>query len=339
MTDIDPQADIELRSADGHVTVAVPLAGAVTGEWLGCYQELALAAQVPVQAQARQDRAWIVVSVPVTSDGREVTATMDAARALLADADAAAERPTATAKVEASARDWWADRSESTPRSPVAAPGSVGAAVAEQRWPMACTLVVAMAVPLLLPARFSLGPSWAVPAVEALLLAAIIATDRGRIDRRSAVGRALSLVLVAVLVADAAWVTGRLIADLVEGGPETNSSADLLKTGFLVWFYTIIAFAFVYWMLDGGGPESRFLAPQRFPDLAFPAQLNPGVAPPGWHPEFFDYLYLGFTNATAFSPTDVMPIARWGKLAMTVQSVASLTILGLVIARAVNILQ
>jgi hypothetical protein len=61
------------------------------------------------------------------------------------------------------------------------------------------------------------------------------------------------------------------------------------------------------------------------------------VAPPGWRPEFPDYLYLGFTNATAFSPTDVMPVARWGKLAMTVQSIASLAILGLVIARAVNI--
>jgi hypothetical protein len=67
--------------------------------------------------------------------------------------------------------------------------------------------------------------------------------------------------------------------------------------------------------------------------------VGPWIAPPGWRPEFFDYLYLGFTDATAFSPTDVMPLARWAKLAMTVQSAGSLTILGLVIARAVNILQ
>jgi hypothetical protein len=313
MTDIDLQADIEVHSADGHATVRVPLAGAVTGEWLRCYQKLALATKVPVRAQARQDQAWIVVSVPATSDHGEVTATMDAARALIARADAAAGRPPATANVEASVRDWWSGRRESAPRPPVAEPGIAGAAaaVAEKRWPMACTLVIAIAVPLLLPARFSLGPPWAVPAVEALLLVAIIATDRGRIDRRSAAGRALPLGLVAVLVADAAGVTGRLIVDLVEGGPETNSAADLLKTGFLIWFYTIIAFTFVYWVLDGGGPESRFLTPRQFPDLAFPAQLNPGIAPPGWRPEFFDYLYLGFTDATAFSPTDVMPLARW----------------------------
>jgi choline dehydrogenase-like flavoprotein len=318
-----------------------PSISAVNPEWLLCYQKLAPATKVPVRAHARHDQAWIVVSVPVTSDHGKVTATMDAARALIAEADAAAGPSPATAKVEASVRNWWAGRREIAHPGPVAGPGitGAGAAVAEKRWPMACTLVIAMAVPLLLPARFSLGPSWSVPVVEALMLVAIIATDQGRIDRRSAASRALSLVLVAVLVADAAGVTGRLIVDLVEGGPETNSATDLLKTGFLVWFYTIIAFTFVYWALDGGGSESRFLAPPQFPGLAFPAQLNPGIAPPGWRPEFFDYLYLGFTDATAFSPTDVMPLARWAKLAMTVQSVGSLTILGLVIARAVNILQ
>ncbi len=339
MTDIDPQADIELHSADGHVTVSVPLAGAVTGEWLRCYQQLALATKMPAAVQARQDRFWMVVSVPATSDQGEVAAAMDAARALIAEADAA-ERSPGTAKVEASVRDWWAGRQGNAPSSPVAEPGiGRAAAEAEQRWPMACTLVLAMAVPLLLPPRFSLGPPWAVPALEALLLVAIIIIDRGRIDRRSAVGRVLSLVLVTVLIVDAIGVSGGLVVDLIEGGPETNSAADLLKTGFLVWLYTIIAFTLLYWVLDGGGPEERFLAPPQFPDLAFPQQLSPQVARPGWHPEFFDYLYLGFTAATALSPTDVMPLARWGKLAMTVQAVGSIMILGLVIARAVNILK
>ncbi|HJY69761.1 MAG TPA: hypothetical protein VJ254_23815 [Streptosporangiaceae bacterium] len=335
MTDIDPQADLEVRFAGEHMTVKVPLAGPVTREWLQDYQKLALAAEVRAQAGRCDDRAWIIVTMPASSDQGKVAATLDAARVLIADADAT-ERPPATAKAEASVRDWWARRRETAPRRP--ASGVETAEIqAEKRWPMACTLIVAMAVPLLLPARFSLGPSWAVPVVEALLLVAIIAIDGDRIDRRSAVGRALSLGLVAVLAADAAGVTGRLIVDLVEGGPETNSATDLLKTGFLVWFYTIIAFSFLYWILDGGGPESRFLAPPEFPDLAFPEQLNPAVAPPGWSPGFFDYLYVGFTDATAFSPTDVMPLARWGKLVMTVQAVCSLMILGLVIARAVNI--
>jgi hypothetical protein len=203
-----------------------------------------------------------------------VAATLDAARALIDNTDA--EQPPAMATAEASVRDWWAGRRESASRGPGSVTGAAQAR-AERRWPMVFTLVLAMAVPLLLPARFSLGPPWAVPVVEAMLLVAIVAIDRGRIDRRSAAGRVLSLGLLAVLVVDAAGVTARLVVDLVEGGPETNSPADLLKTGFLVWFYTIIAFAFLYWVLDGGGPESRFLVPREF--LSSP---SPRSSTQGW---------------------------------------------------------
>ena len=208
---------------------------------------------------------------------------------------------------------------------------------AEKRWLLAAALVLAMIVLLLLPARFSVGPNWIVPVIEVLLLAAIFITERHPGDRRPAVVRGLSYALVLILVADAVFVTVRLVTDLVEGGPETNSAADLLSVGSGVWIYTIIAFTFLYWLLDGGGPEARIWHPPEFPHLAFPEHLNPVVAPPGWRPEFADYLYLGFTNATALSPTDVMPLARWSKLAMTIQAIGSLAVLGLVVARAVNI--
>jgi uncharacterized membrane protein len=208
----------------------------------------------------------------------------------------------------------------------------------EKRWPVLVTLAVALAVPLLLPPRFTLGAPWVIPTIEALLATVVVVAQRGSTPRQASLVRAASVALITVLVAGAAGVTVRMIADLIEGGPETNSAGALLRDGFLVWLYTIIAFGFLYWEVDSGGPERRLAARPQFPDLAFPEHLNPGVAPPSWHPEFFDYLYLGFTNATAFSPTDVMPIARWGKLAMSVQSVVSLMILGLVIARAVNIL-
>jgi uncharacterized membrane protein len=294
---------------------------------------------VPVQAQAHPDRAWIVVSVPADGNQKEVAATMDAARALIAEADAAVRGP-AAAQAEGSIRDWWDRRRESAPRRPVSRVAVVRTGIgAEKRWPLFGALAVAIAVPLLLPSRFSVGPNWIVPAVVALLLVGIVTADRAHNDRRAAIVRVLSLALVAVLVAEAAGVTARLIVDLVEGGPETNSATDLLSVGFGVWLYTILAFAFLYWVLDGGGPDGRLWAPPGHPDLAFPEQLNPVCAPPGWRPQFFDYLYLGFTNATAFSPTDVMPLARWAKAAMTVQAAGSLAILGLVIARAVNILQ
>jgi hypothetical protein len=111
----------------------------------------------------------------------------------------------------------------------------------EKRWPVIVTLVAAMALPLLLPPRFSLGPKWLVPTVEALLLLALAIADPGLIDRRSTVVWTISLVLVAVLAVGAIGVTVRLFTDLIEGGPETNSASALLGAGFLVWLYIIIA--------------------------------------------------------------------------------------------------
>src|SRR6516162_8241295 len=99
MTDIDPKSEIEVTAADGQVMVRVPLAGRVSGEWLRCYQRLARATEVPVQAQAHPDRAWIVVNVPADGNQKEVSATLDAARALIAEADAAGRAP-ATAQAE-----------------------------------------------------------------------------------------------------------------------------------------------------------------------------------------------------------------------------------------------
>lgn len=202
---------------------------------------------------------------------------------------------------------------------------------------MALTLIVAIVLPFLLPPRFSLGPKWIIPVLAGALLAALVAADPGRIDRTSSFVRVLSVGLVVVLVFGAAVVTARLVVDLIRGGPETNSPGQLMRVGSITLVYVIITFSFLYWELDGGGPECRARVTPEFPDFAFPQHLNSHIAKPGWRPEFFDYLYLAFTNATAFSPTDVMPLARWAKLAMAVQATSCLAILGLVIARAVNI--
>ena len=207
----------------------------------------------------------------------------------------------------------------------------------EKRWPMAITLIAAMALPFLLPPKYSFAPRWVIPVIEAVLLLRSYSPTRvASTEGRPSFGR-FPLGLVVILVAGATGATVRLVIDLVKGGVETNSPSGLLRIGAVVWVYVIITFSFLYWELDGGGPEARARSTPEFPDLAFPEHLNPRVAPPGWRPEFFDYLYLGFTDSTAFSPTDVMPIARWAKLAMALQATASLIILGLVIARAVNI--
>jgi uncharacterized membrane protein len=132
--------------------------------------------------------------------------------------------------------------------------------------------------------------------------------------------------------------TARLIDVLITGGQQTNSASDLLEAGSIVWAGNILAFAPLYWELDGGGAAARAHDTRAYVDFAFPQQMNPELAPADWRPRFVDYLYLAFTNATAFSPTDAMPIAHRAKLGMLVQSLASLAILGLVIARAVNVL-
>ncbi len=117
-----------------------------------------------------------------------------------------------------------------------------------------------------------------------------------------------------------------------------NPALVLLLSGASIWATNVIAFALWYWEFDRGGPVSRLEGRSPYPDFMFPQMTAMELTPPGWGPRFIDYLYLSFTNATAFSPTDVMPLARWSKLTMLVQSAVSLALGALVIARAVNIL-
>lgn len=208
----------------------------------------------------------------------------------------------------------------------------------ERRLPPTLALLVAIVLPFLMPQRLSGGPRWLVPTLEAAILVGLVVADPGRIDRRSAVIRQLSIALIVVLVGGAGLATVKLVELLLPGGPTIDSAGDLLRTGALVWIYNNLAFTFLYWHVDGGGPAGRLHHQAAYPDFAFPQQLNPELAPDGWRPVFVDYLYLGFTNALAFSPTDTLPLAHWAKLAMALQSIVSVTILSLVIANAVNIL-
>ena len=195
-----------------------------------------------------------------------------------------------------------------------------------------------MVLTVLLPDEPSKGRTWLLVLIEGALLVALIVSGQVRLTRRASHIRILSIALVAVLVSYTLVVTWELIDDLIHGGKETNSASALLSAGSVVWVSNILAFSLLYWELDGGGSAARTHTwPRRRLDLAFPEDLNPHVAPANWLPRFIDYLYLGFTNATAFSPTDVMPIAPWAKVAMAVQAVVSIAVLGLVIARVVNV--
>jgi len=207
----------------------------------------------------------------------------------------------------------------------------------EPRWPMTLAVVSVIVLTSVLPDRLSALPTWVFPTVLTILLLALIATDPGAITKTSRALRWLSIALVVVMAVSALSATTRLIRDLVEGSPITANATTLLATGASVWVINIVAFALLYWEFDCGGPAARAHGMAPHPDLAFPQQLEPDVAPPGWRPQFVDYLYVGITDAVAFSPTDAMPLAPWAKLAMAIEAVISLVILGLVIARAVNV--
>jgi hypothetical protein len=211
----------------------------------------------------------------------------------------------------------------------------------EPRWPIAAALgffiTISVVLRILVPDRESIGPDWLIPAVECALLAVLVAADPTRLSGRRRWLRPLSIVLVVLLVAAALASTAVLIVELVEGGKVTESATPLLASGALIWLGNCLVFGLLYWLLDSGGPYARYVGERTYPDFAFTQQLSPELAPPGWRPQYADYLILGLTTSTAFSPTDVMPVAVWAKLTMALQSLISLTVVGLVIARAVNV--
>jgi hypothetical protein len=212
----------------------------------------------------------------------------------------------------------------------------------ESRWPPVVAVLVFVVLNtglrLWLPREDVVAVPWLLPAVELVLLCVLVASDPLGVDRRSRWLRRVSIGLVLLLVAGALWATVVLTDHLISGDPQTNSAGYLLAAGALVLIGNNLAFALVYWEFDSGGPSARRERRARYPQFAFPQQINPDLAPPGWRPIFVDYLYLGFTNSTAFSPTDVMPLVPWAKSAMALQSTVSLVVIGLVVARAVNVL-
>jgi hypothetical protein len=208
----------------------------------------------------------------------------------------------------------------------------------ESRWPPLVAVVAFMAVNIAvrawLPHVGGARVPWLLPTVEAMLVVVLVTADpTGPSERRRL--RGVSLLLVGVLVVAALWSTAVLVDDLIRGTGVSNSPSELLAEGAVVWLGNNLAFALLYWLIDGGGPSARSRAAVPV-DFAFTQQINPDLAPPGWRPAFLDYLHLGFTNATAFSPTDVMPLTLRAKYAMLAQSTVALALFGLVVARAVN---
>ena len=221
-------------------------------------------------------------------------------------------------------------------------------------WP-AAALVAAAGLYADLPSRFIYGAGggafevvrWVVPALTVLVLVAL-----GLIRPSGALGRALDwrpemlnltrrrLALVTIGIVSAANAASIiLLVHLLINGAEATTAATLLRAAVHMWVVNVLLFGLWYWQLDGGGPLKRPACAPADRDFLFPQQTEPSLLERAWRPLFLDYLYVSFTNATAFSPTDTMPLSRWAKMLMLVQSAISLALAVMVVARAVNFLK
>ena len=208
---------------------------------------------------------------------------------------------------------------------------------AEPRWPMALAVFVAILLQIGTPSRGRVQGWWLFPILEFVLLIVVIIRDPGRIDRRSRAARRSTIVLISIMTFGTMAGVVVLIVDILNG-IHGITATDLLGRGAAIWFTNIIVFSLWYWELDRGGPAERAAGTDVAPSFAFPENATPELVPAGWSPRYPDYLFLAYTNATAFSPTDTLPVQTWAKMTMLVQSVLSLVTAILVIARAINVL-
>ena len=208
----------------------------------------------------------------------------------------------------------------------------------ERWWPVALAIIAVASLHVILPARYRVQPAWVVPAVLLGLLAVLIAGDPGRIDRQNKWLRIVTSLVIAFITLANLFAAVRLVVDILTNDTLYRSNpGGLLAVGGVIWVTNVIAFGLWYWGFDRGGPIRRLQPDPPPPDFQFPQMENPQLAAPGWHPHIVDYIYVSFTNAIAFSPTDAMPLSRRAKLMMLAESgISALTVL-LVTARAVNI--
>jgi hypothetical protein len=201
----------------------------------------------------------------------------------------------------------------------------------DPHWPAQLAILAALALHIALPGRVTVIPDWIVPAAEGLLLAALIIAHRRESPRR----RALAFAVIGLVIAANAVTLGALVNYLLDHSRAHGSS--LLLSGVDIFVTGILIFAVLFWELDRGGPDVRNTPRASRPDFFF-QEMDPATNVPGWRPAFVNYLYLSFTNCTAFSPTDTMPLSARAKVLMLVEATGALATAAVVLSRAVNLL-
>jgi hypothetical protein len=207
----------------------------------------------------------------------------------------------------------------------------------EAFWPAQLTVLGAIGLQLLLPERLTVGPTWLLPALEGALLIGLSFASPRELEHEHPVRRGVALGMTA-LVSFGNIVSLYLLIHFLLHGGHVKGGRELIISGMLIWLTNFFIFGLWYWELDRGGPGKRAAGHDEAPDFLFPQMSDDHIEPLDWRPQFIDYAYVSLTNATAFSPTDTMPLTPMAKTIMSIQSLVSLVTLGLVVSRAVNIL-
>lgn len=209
--------------------------------------------------------------------------------------------------------------------------------VAQSIWPPVLTLALILALTFLLGERYRFFPVWAMAlfVVTAVVLESFAVYAEKR-DWPSA--WTVTAILVTLITTVVVVTLVNLVSLIVEGGEDVRGWS-LLASAAQVWFSNVLVFGLWYWLLDRGGPHQRAIGVQGRAEFLFPEMTAGEAAKPGWAPDVIEYMYVAFTNATAFSPTDTLPLSSRVRILMAVESMISLATIALVAARAVNILQ
>src|SRR3954463_5121070 len=201
----------------------------------------------------------------------------------------------------------------------------------DRRWHASLGVLVAAGLYLLLPEKLTFGPQWVAPTIEIGLLVPLLIVAALHGHNAAIWQRRAAILVIGVITFSNFVALANLIWNLVYGS-SLNGQALILES-MNVWMTNVIAFGLWYWELDRGGPIARSTRPDNPPDFLFPYMTAPEYMPKQWRPGFVDYLYVSFTNSTAFSPTDTLPLTTLPKLLMMVQSLISLVTVALVAAR------
>jgi uncharacterized membrane protein len=206
----------------------------------------------------------------------------------------------------------------------------------EPFWPAQLTILAAIGLQVALPKRLTAGPSWLIPSLEAALLIGMFMATPRQLEREHPRRRRVALSLTAFVSAANIYSLWALTHLLLRG--HVSQGRELIVSGMLIWLTNFLIFALWYWEMDRGGPGRRAAGRDGPPDFLFPQMTDDRIEPRNWRPKFIDYLYVSLTNATAFSPTDTMPLTPPAKGTMGIQALVSLVTIGLIVSRAVNIL-